>query len=210
LLHIVEQDPDAMVAVLPSDHYYSDEAAFTVALESAFHASGVHHDSVILLGARPSAPEIEFGWIRVGSQLGKHLFKVRGFEEKPALREAERLFREGALWNTFVMVGRAINFLWMSFCSLPELVSDLMRPSIVSEPSGVLRVSSALYSVIPTVDFCSKVLTPNAFRLLAMPLNQVEWHDLGREDRVIKVAQSHKDKQPGWIQAWNRAQASMN
>src|SRR5215469_7219325 len=30
LFHIVEQEPDAIVAVLPCDHYYSDERAFTV------------------------------------------------------------------------------------------------------------------------------------------------------------------------------------
>ena len=36
LLHITQTDPDAIVAVLPSDHYYSQERIFTETLESAF------------------------------------------------------------------------------------------------------------------------------------------------------------------------------
>ncbi|HKF50398.1 MAG TPA: sugar phosphate nucleotidyltransferase [Terracidiphilus sp.] len=202
LFHIVEQDPDAVVAVLPSDHYYSNEAAFTASLESAFHAAQRHPDSVIMLGARPQEPEVEFGWIQLGPASEKNLFRVRGFEEKPTRGAAEELFKNGALWNTFVMAGRAITFLWMSLGSAPDLVAQLGDAAISRDEAGDLHVPRALYSTIPTVDFSREVLAPNAFRLLAMALEGAEWHDLGRADRVLSVLQSRKGPQPQWLQAW--------
>ena len=202
LFHIVEQDPDAIVAVLPCDHYYSNEAAFTASLESAFQAARSHPESVILLGTRAKRPEVEFGWIQLGPANGKNLFRVRGFQEKPILRVAERLLKTGALWNTFVMVGRAVTFLWMSLASVPELFAELAEASLPCDQAGELHVPPSLYSSIPNVDFSRQVLSPNVFRLLAMPLNGLEWHDLGHADRVMSVVQSGKDETPTWVRAW--------
>jgi mannose-1-phosphate guanylyltransferase len=69
-LSIAKMDEDALMAVLPSDHYYSDEAGFTAALESAFEIAAKHTESVVLLGAQPSDPEVEYGWIELGASAG--------------------------------------------------------------------------------------------------------------------------------------------
>ena len=205
LFHIVEQEPDAVVAILPCDHYYSNETAFTASLESAFKAAKNHPDSVVLLGARPSRPDVEFGWIQLGPANGKNLFRVREFEEKPIASVAERLFKTGALWNTFVMVGRAVTFLWMSLASVPDLFAELADASIPCTEAWDLHVPASLYSAIPTVDFSRDVLSPNAFRLLAVPLNGLEWHDLGHTDRVLSVVRSRTDGPPLWARAWDAA-----
>lgn len=205
LFQIVDRDPEAVVAVLPCDHYYSNEMAFTMSLQSAFVAAESDPDCVVLLGAHPSGPEVEFGWIQLGATKGRDLFRVRGFEEKPMLSTAQRLFREGALWNTFVMVGRAVTFLWMSLASVPELYAELREASIPSNGAGILHVPTSLYSAIAPSDFSRQVLTPNSFRLLAMPLRGLEWHDLGHEDRVLSVAQSHEHRAPVWVQEWKAA-----
>lgn len=204
LFHIVEQDPDAVVAILPCDHYYSNEAAFTAALEAAFHTAEREPDRAVLLGARPRGPEVEFGWIQLGQSKGRDLFRVIGFEEKPSLSAAERLFREGALWNTFVMVGRAATFLWMSILTVPEIYFHLQEAAVHCDPNGNLEVPSDLYTAMPTTDFSRQVLSPEAFRLLAMPLRGVEWHDLGHVERVLSVVHSNRMK-PVWAQAWDAA-----
>lgn len=205
LFQIVEQDPDATVAVLPCDHYYSNETAFTMSLQGAFVAAERDPDSVVLLGAYPTGPEVEFGWIQLGSAKGRDLFQVRGFEEKPILWKAEQLLRGGALWNTFVMVGRAVTFLWMSLASIPELYAELREALTRCEGDGDLHVPASVYSAIAPADFSRQVLSPNSFRLLAMPLRGLEWHDLGHEDRVLSVAQSHRHMAPVWVQEWKAA-----
>ena len=67
LLSIAQIDEDAIAAVFPSDHHYSDEPLFAAALESAFVRAAEHPKSVVLLGARPDYPETEYGWIELGS-----------------------------------------------------------------------------------------------------------------------------------------------
>jgi len=209
LFHIVEQDPEAIVAVLPCDQCYSNEVAFTASLQSAFHAAKNHPESVILLGAQPDRPEVEFGWIRLGPAKSKNLYRVRGFEETPIPSVAERLFEAGALWNTFVMVGRAVTFLWFSLTGAPELFAELANASIPRDDAGDLHVPSSLYSAIQKVDFSRQILSPNAFRLLTMQLNGLKWHDLGHADRVISVVHSRKDEPPIWVQAWEATRPSL-
>jgi mannose-1-phosphate guanylyltransferase len=112
LERIAQADPDAIVSILPSDHYYSCESAFTAALESAMDIAEQQAESVVLLGAQPTRPEVEYGWIEIGESLRGYsgLFHVEGFQEKPPLDRARALLRSGSLWNTFVMVGRLSAF----------------------------------------------------------------------------------------------------
>jgi mannose-1-phosphate guanylyltransferase len=87
-------DENALLAVLPSDHYYSDEACFTAALESAFETAARHPESVVLIGTQPNSPEVEYGWIEPGASLGdqsSEQYRVRRFWEKPSLDVAQSL-----------------------------------------------------------------------------------------------------------------------
>jgi mannose-1-phosphate guanylyltransferase len=86
LLSIEQSNDDAIVAILPSDHHFSDEQAFTAALESAFEIAAQHSRAVVLLGASPQGPEVEYGWIELGPSVhgsGAVWSRVRGFFEKP-------------------------------------------------------------------------------------------------------------------------------
>ncbi len=208
LLHIAAQTPGALVALLPSDHYYSNEAAFTASLESAFRLADTHPDSIVLLGAQPRGAEVDLGWLDLGRQAGENLFRVRGFQEKPDEEAAERLLRSGALWNTFVMVGTTMALLWMTLVTLPELVTTLDESLPLRSQNGELRVPSLLYDAIPGTDFSSQVLVPNAHRLLALRLQQLDWYDLGLPDRVISAVRARGQDRPPWIHAWEIARRS--
>ena len=69
LMRIAHTDPNAMVVILPCDHYYSPESAFTATLESAFAIAEQRSRSVVLLGIEPKGPEVEYGWIEVGEMI---------------------------------------------------------------------------------------------------------------------------------------------
>ena len=94
LLCISQMDRDALVAILPCDHYYSRETEFTSAFDSAFAIAGERTASVVLLGAQPKAAEVEYGWIELGEGLispyvsphvspSRTAFQVKSFQEKP-------------------------------------------------------------------------------------------------------------------------------
>lgn len=201
LFHIAEEQPNALVAVLPCDHYYSNELSFTAAIESAFETAAQHRDCVVLLGAHPSGPEVEFGWIVPGPAVGENLFQVRSFEEKPSLPVAERLLTNGGLWNTFVMVGSVQTLLSICFEALPDL-AVLKRVHAVANDRRELRIATFVYDNIPTIDFSRQILSPNASRLLVSELNGLDWHDLGQAERVLSVLRSRDAEMPYWLRQW--------
>lgn len=201
LLQISRMDPGAVVAILPSDHYYSDEGSFTHTLESAFTTASANRGSVVLLGAQPESADTEFGWIELGPAAGDDLFLVRSFHEKPALETARRLLAGGALWNTFVIVGNADALIDMAFASVPDLVISLSGEFRFGL-GNTLRVPVDIYDAIPSTDFSRQVLSPSAHKLLTLRLRFVEWHDLGHADRVVSVVRSRNKKVPAWMSTW--------
>ena len=207
LLHISQMDPDAIVAILPCDHYYSRESVFTAALESAFASADARPESIVLLGAQPNAPEVEYGWIEVGEVVGPHpgLFRVAGFQEKPPLRVAEHLLRSGSLWNTFVMVGHVNAFLDLALASVPGLMRALRSAPVFSASDSETRIAEWLYDRIDPVDFSRQVLSPGARRLVTLGLGEVEWNDLGDPDRVISALLESGLELPGWATRWRSA-----
>jgi mannose-1-phosphate guanylyltransferase len=207
LLHIFRMDPDAVVAILPCDHYYSAEHVFTTALESAFQVAKEQSSSVVLLSARPYGAEVEYGWIELGEAVrGCHtgVFRVKRFHEKPLLSVAEHLLRTGGLWNTFVMVGQVGAFLELALASVPGLMKLLGSGAVCSCSRGETRITDKLYDRIDGTDFSRQVLAPGASRLVALNLGQVDWNDLGDPQRVISTLLDRGFGLPSWAVQWLR------
>ena len=204
LLRIAHMDPNAIVAVLPSDHYYSSERAFTDTLESAFDIAEVQADSIILVGAQPSGPETEYGWIEVGETLvepgGVH--RVEGLREKPPIALAQDLFCRSALWSTFVMIGHVSAFLEMARQTVPDLLQELESMKVMSPPGAEIRIPDSVYDRIAPADFARQVLAPGADHLLALRLENTEWSDLGDPLRVLATLAEKTGDLPGWARFW--------
>jgi mannose-1-phosphate guanylyltransferase len=200
LLRIARMDPEAIVAIFPCDHYYSPESAFTTALESAFVVAEQRADSVVLLGAQPKGPEVEYGWIEVGEAIPGRagLFRVKGFQEKPALAVAEDLFRSGSLWNTFVMIGHARTFLEMARDTVPALLQVFESERVAQTPSCEVLIPDSVYDRIVPADFSRQVLSAATDRLLTLRLSNLEWNDLGDPGRVLATLAEQKRDLPRW------------
>jgi mannose-1-phosphate guanylyltransferase len=102
VLSIHHRDKNALVAILPCDHYYPCEPAFTAALEAAFDVAARHPASVVLLGVMPRNTQTVHGWIELGPPVDEcgDTFHVRSFCDRPSPRFAKQLIDRGALWNT--------------------------------------------------------------------------------------------------------------
>jgi mannose-1-phosphate guanylyltransferase len=115
LLRVLQYGRDAVIAFFPSDHYFADDAALASMVQSAIGFARKHTESLILLGAEPRWPEVEYGWIEPGALVTNRcqtpLLRVRRFWEKPPLARARELMRAGGLWNTFVTIGQAGAFI---------------------------------------------------------------------------------------------------
>jgi mannose-1-phosphate guanylyltransferase len=202
LLSVARLDPQAVVAILPCDHHYSDEESFTLAIEGAFHAAAEKTDSVVLLGAKADYPEVEYGWIELGSPLGcegSQLFGVRAFREKPDIRVARALLEQGSVWNTFVMVGHVQAFLQMVQAALPELLYPLSSARLWAGEET--HIEESVYQQIPSVSFSHDVLSVKPGGLAVLVLNDAGWSDLGDPGRVLMALRDSRCE-AAWIRRW--------
>jgi mannose-1-phosphate guanylyltransferase len=204
LLHISSMDPYAVVAILPCDHYYSKESWVSAALGLALAAAEAHPESLVLLGAPPRAPEVDYGWIVLGDRVPgpeHRVFEVQGFWEKPTYAIAQNLFRNRCLWNTFVMAGHVHTFLEMADASAPGLMYAFRSTPPAMSAAGV-QVADNLYRSIAPVDFAHSVLSANAGKLIAVPLADPSWDDLGSPKRVIEILLQNGRELPAWAGRW--------
>ena len=108
---IETRDPGSTVVCFPSDHFVLEEAAFMEHVVELVSFVEREPRRIVLLGAPPSEPETEYGWIEPGEAVGwtTHgpVHAIQRFREKPSKEAAEALMRQGGVWNTFVFAARA-------------------------------------------------------------------------------------------------------
>src|ERR1700733_11281989 len=194
LLHILERDADAVVIFLPCDHYYSDSKACGRAIRTAISGAERYPDSIVLVGAKAHYPEVEYGWIELGSAISHvpiPLLQVNRFWEKPSLLQAQTLLQRGCLWNTFVTAGHVRTFLDLFFSEAPEVVPSLDKALAEDE-------LETAYRLLPVVDFSRHILALQAHRLLAVCDTASGWADLGSPTRVLDILARDKIE-PAWL-----------
>jgi mannose-1-phosphate guanylyltransferase len=188
LLHIHQRDPQAVVTILPSDHFILEEEPFMIAVAHAAAFVSRHPEHPVLLGVEPRGPEVEYGWIELGRAIGRHrdaeIYRVGCFWEKPSLAEADALYLKGCLWNTMVLVARARALLELFESLTPTLMSrfDRIKRSVASaQEPDVLRT---VYAELPAVNFSQAILAPSPRRLGVIRVRGVYWSDWGDATRL--------------------------
>ncbi|HTV17062.1 MAG TPA: sugar phosphate nucleotidyltransferase [Polyangiaceae bacterium] len=190
LSRIMARDPEARVVVMPSDHYVRDEASFERSIRVATLASD---DQVALIGAVPDHAETQYGWIVTGRTLAAQRGSVvHHFCEKPPAALAERLLRQGALWNTFIMAGAVRHFWKLASEHLPAALSLFERYRDVVDAPSEAAVLQQIYRYMPVSDF-SRDLLQKAHGLRAVPLAECGWSDWGTPERVLESLRHHDD-----------------
>src|ERR1043165_3317040 len=162
LLRVAAKSPNAIVALFPSDHFFSDDEEFMSHAEVALDSVEVQPENVILLGITPTAPETEYGWIEpepsILSHVQKSITRVRKFWEKPAANVASTLLERGCLWNSFVMIGTATALLKLTRAALPELFAAFSATVPTFETANEHRALAELYAHIDESNFSHQVL----------------------------------------------------
>jgi mannose-1-phosphate guanylyltransferase len=206
--HMIRRiDPEATVAVFPSDHYIREEDTFLAHVAEVVRYVERHPERLILLGARPTSPEVEYGWVRpgvvIGDTSGGPIRRVQGFLEKPEPESAQRCMAAGWLWNTFAFVTTLLTLLDAGHEFLPD-VDD--RLNLIGAFSGSRHESWAVrqaYSLLPTTDFSRGVLERCPTWLGVSRLPGLTWSDLGTPRRVVGIANTLPVR-PMWMTSGRR------
>ena len=111
-LKILEDDPDGLLLLMPSDHVIADVAAFHAAIAAA--AKAARDGALVTFGIRPAAAETGYGYIKSAKALpgAPGVFAVERFVEKPDRTTAEAYLASGEYyWNSGMFLFRAATFL---------------------------------------------------------------------------------------------------
>jgi mannose-1-phosphate guanylyltransferase len=186
---VQQRDPEAIVALVPSDHFVLEEERFIAAIATAATFVTRAPGHLVLLGATPTQPEVDYGWIEVGDEMsqsqGEGLYQIRRFWEKPSLTQAQVFWSQGYLWNTMVVVGRAEVFTWLFAMLTPALWDAFSRFRQVLGTACEAAVLSEIYTQLPPVNFSQAILSHSMPRLAVLPITGVYWSDWGDSRRLL-------------------------
>lgn len=130
---LLEKDPEAVMIVLPSDHYIQDEEKFMETLEQGLDIA-CSHSCLVTMGIRPARPETAYGYIETGKRIDGPwsipTYKIKRFTEKPNREKAQEFIDKGTyLWNSGMFIWKATSLLKQYKKFLPEMHQCLKRIS---------------------------------------------------------------------------------
>jgi mannose-1-phosphate guanylyltransferase len=200
---IAWRNPEATVAIFPSDHFLLGETSFMAHVAEVTAWVEKHPERLVLLGAQPSSPEVDYGWIEPDEALGElstgPVRAVRQFWEKPSVARARACLGAGHLWNTSVLVAKVATLVQTGWQALPELSDRLAHiEPFVSTPEEAEAVRQA-YELTPRASFSRHVLEVCSEALAVSRLPRIVWSDLGSPHRVME-ALTRMRLRPEWAQ----------
>jgi mannose-1-phosphate guanylyltransferase len=205
-VHLLKEESggDALMAVLPADHFILKPARYRQIVRAALKVAA-QPGALAVLGIPPSRPETGYGYIERAprgksrqSAMGGDAYVVRRFTEKPSLRLARNYIAAGRyLWNAGMFFWRVSTFLENLERHLPKTHAALMR---LAETIGASRYATALereYSRLENISVDYAILEPASrdprhSRVFVIPA-EVGWSDIGSWAAVYELSA----KRPG-------------
>jgi mannose-1-phosphate guanylyltransferase len=134
-LAIVREDPQGIMAVMPSDHVIAPQAAFGASIELAARLVEESPGRIVTFGVRPTYPAESFGYIERGAALlpaapttggTPGVYQVKQFREKPTAEVAKQYVARGTFyWNSGIFVWKAATILEHLTERQPQMLGHL-------------------------------------------------------------------------------------
>lgn len=170
--------PDAVAAILPSDHRVEPAARFREEIAAAAEAA-LARRAIVVLGIPPTRPETGYGYIEVGDPVdpGSELRAVAAFREKPDAATAARYVKDGKhLWNAGMFLFPPDVMLEEIGRHAPDLAALL--PDLPDAPGpGTESALERYYAAAPSISIDYAVMERTR-RALVTPAG-FAWDDLG-------------------------------
>src|SRR5260370_38134322 len=155
---------DALMAVLPADHYIEQPQKYRDIVSSALDVAR-ESGRMVVLGIPPTGPETGFGYIeRTGEPIGTEsfpVFTVRRFTEKPELKRAQEYVASGNYhWNAGRFFWRVSTFLENLKSFLPKTHAALERLAEFIGTRNYERKLRGIYRKLENISVDYAVLEP--------------------------------------------------
>lgn len=189
----MKNDPEAILAVMPSDHIIGNETAFRESILAA--AKVAESGRLVLFGITPSDANTGYGYIRRGATFADFngVFHVDAFFEKPDKKTAEQYLASGDyFWNSGIFVLRAGTFI----NELANLEPGILKAATAAVQNaetdlGFLRLEAKAFATAPNISIDYAVMEKTD-RAAMLPID-VGWNDVGSWSSLWDVAPHDAD-----------------
>lgn len=176
------KDPDAIVAILWSDHFVKKPKKFADVLESSFIAAEENPDHIISIGIKPTYPATAFGYIKLGheveSKSKEPIFRVDQFVEKPDLKTAVTYTSDWRyLWNTGYKIYSAKHMLALVEKYQPNYHQTIKAIRKDIKTKGQEKALADHFSEFEKKDI-ERLITEKTDKMLVIPAD-LGWSDIG-------------------------------
>jgi mannose-1-phosphate guanylyltransferase/mannose-6-phosphate isomerase len=182
---MLEDTPDDLMLVAPSDHVMADVAAFQAAIRKG--RSAAEDGALVTFGVTPDRPETGYGYLQLAGR-PDGVTTVTKFTEKPDEATARTMLEAGHyLWNAGLFMGRVKDFIAAFAAHSPELIEpvraavsgaarDLSFTRLDRSSFARARAVSVDYAIMEKADW-----------VVAVPLD-CGWSDLGAWDALLTAS----------------------
>jgi mannose-1-phosphate guanylyltransferase len=193
---------DALLAVLPADHYIARPELYREIMRTAFQVAQ-EPERMVVLGIPPTRPETGFGYVeRMGEPLqvnGYPVYAVRRFTEKPQLEIARQYIASGNYqWNAGMFFWRVSTFLEALKKFLPKTYDAL---EALSTHIGKRTYDAALNRIFRKLENISvdyavlerATREEGPSRVFVIPA-EIGWSDIGSWAAVYELVATQPDE----------------
>ena len=189
--HLKRLDEDAIMCVLPADHYIDEAQAYVDTLQRGLEAAT--HGDYVTIGIRPTRAETGYGYIEVGAELDPGVFRARRFVEKPNRQRAEQFVSNGNfLWNSGMFFFLASRILEAIDEHLPGLGAELQRYDQAARAGGEAELIKETYSQLPAVSIDHGIM--EKVSAVSVVPGSFAWSDLGSWTSAWELAPQDEQK----------------
>jgi len=184
-----KRDPDAVMAILPSDHFIRNRDLFHYLLQEAFDVANQNY--LVTLGITPLFPSAAYGYIQQGepviSNFKYPVYRVKRFKEKPDEKTAQEFLRSrDHSWNSGMFIWRADAILSEIERQMPDLYAALEKIAAAwGKPQQNEVLSTLWHNVkVETIDYG---VMERAEQVVVLPAGGLGWNDVGSWDTLFDV-----------------------
>ena len=182
---IHQEDPDALMLVVSSDHYIPDRSAFIERVVAA--KTSARSGSIVTFGIKPVRPETGYGYIETAQKLSDaDGFAVARFHEKPDKNSAEKMVEQGGyLWNSGIFLMKCKTVLKLAKQHVPDMLKSIRQSVDLGKLDlDFLRLDATSWAQIEaeSIDYAILEKTDN----LTVFSFSKRWSDLGDWQAVMR------------------------
>jgi mannose-1-phosphate guanylyltransferase len=190
-----KRDPQAIMAILTSDHYIGNEGNFRETLQTA--CSVAQDGYLVTLGITPTFPATGYGYIQRGQFIKKYdhadVYKVIRFTEKPDEKQVKAMLDGGDhTWNSGMFVWKTEQILNEFKRQMPELYRTLKQISLAWDTPDWKETVDNVWPHLKqeTIDYG---IMEGAQNIAVIPAANLQWSDVGSWDSLFEVLPTDKD-----------------